>query len=207
VVPKLGMQEVRREQICKAASDVISSKGFDRTTIRDVADTAGVSTGTVNHYFANKLDLLVQTLIYTSDRFTGSMAKDVQSNSDGVSELHAYVMISLEQAYANSPGWRVWIAAMSEATRSERVEEVIQRRRQAVYLLLRDIFVRIRPELRGADDDLLATAREVEGLVSGLGLSMITGEHDLRLVQSHRAAVDFALARLNAIESPVPASA
>jgi TetR/AcrR family transcriptional regulator, transcriptional repressor of bet genes len=206
-VPKLGMQEVRREQIFKAASEVISTKGFDRTTIREVADAAGVSTGTVNHYFANKLDLLVQTLIDTSEQFTGSLTKDLQANSEPMSELHAYVMYSLEQAYANSPGWRVWIAAMGEATRSKQVEEVIQGRREEVYQLLRDIFLRIRPELKGADEDLLAAARQVEGLVSGLGLSMITGERDLRLGASQRAAVDFALARLNAIETPFPLSA
>jgi AcrR family transcriptional regulator len=194
------MHTVRREQICKAAAEVISTKGFDRTTIRDVADTAGVSTGTVNHYFSNKLDLLVQTLMYTSDQFTGRMAEDVQVGGDGISELNAYVLISLEQAYANAAGWRVWIAAMSEATRSERVEEVIQRRRERVYEHLRDIFLRIRSDLPAEHEGLVSTAREVEGFVSGLGLSMITGERNLGLLDSHRTAVEFALARLRAIE-------
>lgn len=203
-MPRLDMHEVRREQICRAAVEVISTKGFDRTTIREVADAAGVSTGTVNHYFANKLDLLVQTLVYASDRFIGSVTKDVKANGDEISGLHAYVMISLEQAYDNSPGWRVWIAAMSEATRSKRVEEVIQRRRQAIYSLLSESFLRIRPELEGAEEARRAAAREVECMVSGLGLSVITGERDLRLVQSHRAAVEFALARLDAIEAPGP---
>jgi TetR/AcrR family transcriptional repressor of bet genes len=198
-MPKLGMRTIRRDQVCRAAAEVISTKGFDRATLREVAEKAGVSTGTVNHYFSNRLDLLVQTLAYVSDRFTGRIAQEVQAKVDGIDQLQAYILASLEQAHANATGWRVWIAAMSEATRSQRVAEVIQQRREALYHLLCDIFLRIRPDLHMDEKDALTVARELEGLVSGLGLSMITGEQDLELTESERTVLEFALSRLEAV--------
>ena len=199
-MPKLGMRPIRHEQVCKAAAEVISAKGFDRTTLREVAETAGVSTGTVNHYFVNKLDLLVKTLIYVSDQFTGRMKSDVESYIDGLHQLEAYITMSLREAHANAPGWRVWIAAMGEATRSTEVEAVIQDRRELLYALLRDIFLRIRPELEVIEgDELLGVARELEGFVSGLGLSMISGEQKLALGPSRGSALQFALNKLEAL--------
>ena len=57
-MPKLGMEPIRREQIRKAAAKLISKRGFDHTTLRHVAQAAKVSTGTINHYYPNKLAVL-----------------------------------------------------------------------------------------------------------------------------------------------------
>ena len=51
-MPKLGMGPIRRAQIFRAATEVIAKESFSGTTLKKVADAAGVSTGTVNHYFA-----------------------------------------------------------------------------------------------------------------------------------------------------------
>ena len=67
-MPKLGMGPIRREQICRAAAAVISSRGFDGTTMRMVAEEAGVSTGMLNHYFANRMEMLEETLLFVSQR-------------------------------------------------------------------------------------------------------------------------------------------
>src|SRR5271165_604096 len=67
-VPKLGMGPIRREQICRAAATVIAREGFAGSTMRMVAEEAGVSTGMINHYFANRQDLLTQALVFVSER-------------------------------------------------------------------------------------------------------------------------------------------
>ena len=67
-VPKLGMGPIRRQQICRAAAAVVAREGFAGTTMRMVAEEAGVSTGMLNHYFANRADLLTQALVYVSER-------------------------------------------------------------------------------------------------------------------------------------------
>jgi AcrR family transcriptional regulator len=52
--------EARRNQILDAAAQVISERGFARATTRAIAETAGVSEGTLYNYFANKEDLLLK---------------------------------------------------------------------------------------------------------------------------------------------------
>jgi AcrR family transcriptional regulator len=51
-------RERRRADIIEAASELFSSIGFADATIKDIAENAGVSKGTVTHYFPRKLDII-----------------------------------------------------------------------------------------------------------------------------------------------------
>ena len=51
------IRDTRREQIVKAALRVFARKGYAATKITDIAATAEISHGLVNHYFASKEDL------------------------------------------------------------------------------------------------------------------------------------------------------
>jgi len=50
-------KQQRREEIVQAAEQVFFSKGFDRSTMDDVAEKAELSKGTLYLYFASKEDL------------------------------------------------------------------------------------------------------------------------------------------------------
>jgi AcrR family transcriptional regulator len=52
----------RRRQILDAAITVFSRRGFDGSTLAHVAREAGVSVGTVAHYFGSKADLFEEAL-------------------------------------------------------------------------------------------------------------------------------------------------
>jgi AcrR family transcriptional regulator len=51
--------EERRREILEAALDLFSTKGFDETTVQDIASAAGVAIGTVYLYFASKEHVLL----------------------------------------------------------------------------------------------------------------------------------------------------
>ena len=57
------LAEWRRERILDAALQVFGSKGFDAATTRDLAAAAGVTSGLLYHYFANKEALLVAVIV------------------------------------------------------------------------------------------------------------------------------------------------
>ena len=61
-MPKLGMAPIRRKQLVSAAISVIHEDGFARATVARIARRAGVSSGIVHHYFADKDDLLLSTM-------------------------------------------------------------------------------------------------------------------------------------------------
>lgn len=48
-----------RSQIIGAAVQVISEKGFQKTTVRQIAQAAGIADGTIYNYFKNKDDILM----------------------------------------------------------------------------------------------------------------------------------------------------
>ena len=97
-MPKLGMGPIRREQICRAAAKVISEQGFAGTTMRMVAEEAGVSTGMLNHYFANRMEMLEETLVFVSKR---QQAREAAANRSVAWARHP----SHDPASAGSRSW------------------------------------------------------------------------------------------------------
>src|SRR6185503_10345371 len=60
--PALGRREQnkleKRERVRRAAWDLFTTKGFDATTTKDVAERADIATGTLFLYASDKKDLL-----------------------------------------------------------------------------------------------------------------------------------------------------
>lgn len=63
----------RRREILDAAAFVFGERGFESATLADVGERAGVSPGTVQHYFGTKGALFQEVL---SDRFFSGAAED-----------------------------------------------------------------------------------------------------------------------------------
>lgn len=57
-MPKIVDHDARREELVEAAWRVIARAGMAGATMREIAREAGVSTGILAHYFADKEDLL-----------------------------------------------------------------------------------------------------------------------------------------------------
>ena len=77
----------RREQILDAATAVIIRLGYDKTTMSDIADEAGVSRGTVYLYFKGK-EALFEALVYRewmrySETWLGFMETDPRGGTVG----------------------------------------------------------------------------------------------------------------------------
>jgi AcrR family transcriptional regulator len=69
----------RREQILQAANYVFSRQGFHAANVSDIAAQAGVSQGTVYHYFNSKEDLFMAVFEAWE---TGNLNREVQAAID-----------------------------------------------------------------------------------------------------------------------------
>ena len=73
-MPRAVNQEVRRRQLTDALMRITADRGLDEVSIRQVASEAGVSIGTVQHYFGTKDDLLLFAFERVADQVVDRIA-------------------------------------------------------------------------------------------------------------------------------------
>ena len=172
-MPKLGMGPIRREQICRAAATVISREGFAGTTMRMVAEEAGVSTGMLNHYFANRQDLLEQALVFVSERAQARMRESIDGIPAGRARLAALLDSALAEGQEVDETWRVWINAYGEAVRLAGLRHTIDSRLSSWYELIdKALEGLVPPEQNGA----IPWSWRFDALLNGLALQALTSD-------------------------------
>ena len=72
----------RRGQIVAAATQLFAREGFYRTTIKDIAKLAGISSGLVYQYFREKEDILLLVLLEVVD----SYSREIPQALEGVTK-------------------------------------------------------------------------------------------------------------------------
>lgn len=175
-MPKLGMEPIRREQICRAAATVIAREGFAGTTLRKVADEAGVSTGMLNHYFANRQDLLTQTLVFVSERTQGLSREAMEGLPPGWDRLRALLDAALPGDVSLNEGWRVWINAYGEAVHLAELRHTIEARLQAWYPVLDHALEGLAPP---PEDGEIPWSWRLDAILNGLAIQSLTSEAPL----------------------------
>ncbi|MGE0628917.1 MAG: TetR/AcrR family transcriptional regulator [Hyphomicrobiaceae bacterium] len=84
-VPELIQK--RRGQIVAAATKLFSSQGFYRTTIKDIAQLAGISSGLVYQYVREKEDVLLLVLLEVVDSYAREIPKALEGVEDPLDRL------------------------------------------------------------------------------------------------------------------------
>ncbi len=84
-------QDAAREAIIAATLLAIRDRGMDGLRIRDVADIAGVSTGTVHYYFTDFTGLLTEVYQRASERFFRDRMLVVTGLADARMKLSAMI--------------------------------------------------------------------------------------------------------------------
>ncbi len=118
---------VRRTQILDAATQVFAAKGFNRATIRDVAQVAGVADGTIYNYFANKTDLLFGLLDRLNDTERRPASLAMAADAPFADYFRAYLRERVEALWSNAELFRAVLPELlaNPALRARYFDEVI----------------------------------------------------------------------------------
>jgi AcrR family transcriptional regulator len=68
-----SLETQRRRQLMLAAAECVAEMGVDRTTMRMIADRAGVTTGMLLYYFRSKKELIAATIAAADEAFSAHM--------------------------------------------------------------------------------------------------------------------------------------
>jgi len=81
----------RREQIIRAAIKKFSEKGFHKTTLRELADEAGIGAGTIYEYIRAKEEIFSLIHDFTADLVMDALDKSTQNIKDPIEKLRRMV--------------------------------------------------------------------------------------------------------------------
>src|SRR5260370_2407603 len=167
----------RRTQILDAATRVFASKGFNRATIRDVAQDGGVADGTIYNYFANKTDLLFGLLdrLNDTERRPASLAQATEAPFGD--SFRAYLRERVQALWSNADLFRAVLPELlaNPELRARFYDEVIA----PTMALGEGAFRALVANGTVRDLDLPLSTRIVAGSVLGLMVLQLLGDETL----------------------------
>ncbi|NYV72761.1 TetR/AcrR family transcriptional regulator [Streptomyces sp. UH6] len=117
----------RRAEILNAAEKLLAIHGFDALRLRDVSEAAGVSIGLIQHHFATRDDLLLETMRVAS-RCRAQQWSDLARSAPSPG---ARVRALIEGAIGDHHRCIIWIETCAAATRHPELLEDVRQTQQA----------------------------------------------------------------------------
>ncbi|MCD7034819.1 TetR family transcriptional regulator [Metabacillus sp. GX 13764] len=87
--------DARKEQIMKAAIEVLAEIGYQSTSLSTIAKKANISTGLISYHFSGKADLMRNTLIYLVQKEREFIKGKVEQKQTYTEKLTAFIEASL----------------------------------------------------------------------------------------------------------------
>ena len=86
----------RRDELLAIAAELFASKGFRNTTVRDIADAAGILSGSLYHHFDSKESMVDEILRTFQDELFGRYDEILASDTDPRANLEQAVRVSFD---------------------------------------------------------------------------------------------------------------
>ncbi|SEG95275.1 DNA-binding transcriptional regulator, AcrR family [Nonomuraea solani] len=112
-----------REDLLAAAKRCLREKGYDRTSVRDIATAAGVSTAAIGYHYRSREALLTQALFDLLDEWGDSLGRALAPNA-GDDAAHAFERMweGLTEQFAAHPD--LWLATVELFLQAQRQPEL-----------------------------------------------------------------------------------
>jgi AcrR family transcriptional regulator len=125
----VGTADHRREQMLRAALEVIADRGYADTRIADVAERIGISPALVIYYFKTKDQLLTEAIRYLDNIWYADGQRRMTELPTAVARIEEIVAMScLPEADADPhSSWTLWLDFWALAAHSPEVAVLRQR--------------------------------------------------------------------------------
>ena len=124
-----GTADQRREQMLRAALDVIADRGYAETRIADVAERTGISPALVIYYFKTKDQLLTEAIRYLDNLWYADGQRRMATLPSAAERLEEIVAMSCLPEADTEPhsSWTLWLDFWTLAARSPEVAKLRQK--------------------------------------------------------------------------------
>ncbi|OLF12464.1 TetR/AcrR family transcriptional regulator [Actinophytocola xanthii] len=116
-----------REDLLLAAKRCLLEKGYDRTTVRDIATAADVSMAAIGYHYGSREALLNEALFQTladwGDRVGGALAPDPEVPDTPAAQFESKLSRLIDSFAADRQIWLASVEAFMQAQRSPELRE------------------------------------------------------------------------------------
>ncbi|TVQ34081.1 MAG: TetR/AcrR family transcriptional regulator [Wenzhouxiangella sp.] len=95
-MPRTPRLDDRRERLIGEAARLFREQGYERTSVRQLAEAVGILSGSVFHHFSSKEEILLEVMRSTIDHMIDSLREASESTSDVEQRLYQLVRTELE---------------------------------------------------------------------------------------------------------------
>jgi AcrR family transcriptional regulator len=98
--PATGLRERKKQEtraaLVRAGLELFVERGYDETTLAEIAAAAGVSTRTIFAYFPGKEDILFSTMVTMRDALVAALAER-PAGTDALATLREFILSSAHE--------------------------------------------------------------------------------------------------------------
>jgi len=131
----------RREELLRIAADLFATKGFRNTTVRDIADAAGILSGSLYHHFDSKESMVDELMRTFQAELFAAYDEILASTDDARSKLERAVRLSFETIERRGAEVAIFQNEAATLGQLERFGYLAERNRQS-----RDVWVSLLTE-------------------------------------------------------------
>ncbi len=164
-------QPDNRERLIAAGYTLLSEKGFEATTVKEIARLAAVSPGLFHYYFASKDELLLAVLYEAGKRFSQQVMQEVQLLMTNGAAFPDVAMLATVRIAKKDPAWyrlryELYALGLRNPVFLPAVGEFLAKGRQEI--------ARVLQELMGIDEaQAQAIAAVIHASSDGLALQQL----------------------------------
>ncbi|WP_036363257.1 TetR family transcriptional regulator KstR2 [Mycobacterium asiaticum] len=128
-----GQANSRRDELLDLAAVMFAERGLRATTVRDIADGAGILSGSLYHHFASKEEMVDELLRGFLDWLFARYREIVEGNSNPLDRLKGLFMASfeaIEQRHAQVVIYQDEAQRLSSQPRFAYIEDLNKQQRQ-----------------------------------------------------------------------------
>ena len=124
------VRDERRKQILEAVHTCLLEKPFHKTSIKDIAQKAGLNHGAVHYYFKNKEDLLLEYIDYSKKKFDNMFKEryktEIQKPTTDIQTFHRKIQLVLHEMSFNQDYARAYTEIWAHAIYNQKVMDKLK---------------------------------------------------------------------------------
>ena len=186
-MPAISPQRMqdRYDAILDAAKGAFADKGFEGTSIADIARTAGISDGLVYRYFRNKRELLYEVLRKFYERILLDLESQVFKHDPFSARLETLIRRHLEVFVSDTDLCRLFISEVRTASDYEG-SSIQELNRLYTSVLIRIVKNAVKTEEVRSDVNPKLLRDVIFGAIEHLAWRHVNGKGQLRVTQTAR---------------------